>query len=188
MNEAELTAIEEQCAKATKGPWDYDEIATPFYNDAEGDSRGGLGTGFYEVFTAVMVEDDGEPYEDTIVLVERATKADAIFIAAARTDIPLLVAEVRRLEFALYEATNELTELRDEVDRARKERIKNDTLLLEQSSGIQRLQAEVRRLRAFVQPIADHIACTNPVCGHRRCEQTRQARTALQEEVPHDHR
>jgi hypothetical protein len=69
----------------TPGEWEYDEIANPFFNDAEGNSRGGDGSGFYEVFTNVEIDHgDGDIETDTILLVEKATLADSRLFRASK--------------------------------------------------------------------------------------------------------
>lgn len=60
--------------------WDCDSNETPFYNDADGHSRGGDPDGTYCLFGEPF-EIDGELY-DPPVLVDRCGKADAEFISA----------------------------------------------------------------------------------------------------------
>ena len=70
MTDAELDAIEARCRAATEGPWDFDREAGEI-NGYRGSERWLIG--------GVWMGTDGE------------------FAAAARTDVPALVAEVRRL-------------------------------------------------------------------------------------------
>lgn len=70
MSEAELDAIEQRANAATPGPWRSVEVDDPY--------------------VALMLESGAEGWP-------AATDADRAFIAAARSDVPALVAEVRRL-------------------------------------------------------------------------------------------
>jgi hypothetical protein len=88
MSDDELNAIEARANAATPGPWTQGEIAA-------GDLPYAGGCFAVEVFGATA-----DPYA---VLAECQHEADAAFIAAARTDIPALVAEVRRLRAVLGE-------------------------------------------------------------------------------------
>lgn len=91
MTDEELAELERLCAAATPGPW---------YWNAEDE----------EMHTTVAVREEwppGEWYDRTIVLDGvwwntgdagvRASESDIAFIAAARTALPRLIAEVRRL-------------------------------------------------------------------------------------------
>ncbi|HEX8273519.1 MAG TPA: hypothetical protein VF615_12860 [Longimicrobiaceae bacterium] len=82
LTEAKLAEIEERLGRATPGPW------------ACKDRLGGGGCFVFseETFHVVAVEEDEEP-----AVVVPLGRGDAAFIAAAREDVPLLLAEVRRL-------------------------------------------------------------------------------------------
>ncbi len=92
-------------AKPTR--WDYDSNQTPFYNDADGNSRGGDSDGTYCLYGPDFFI-DGEHYEGP-VLAQRCGKADAKFIAACNPEnmrvllsaISSHEAEVGRLREAL---------------------------------------------------------------------------------------
>lgn len=79
----DLAAIEARANAATRGPWGVEQSPNDLYSALV-------------VGTAL---DPGAPE-----LAACLTRADAEFIAAARTDVPQLVAEVRRLESALANA------------------------------------------------------------------------------------
>lgn len=83
MKPEELAAIEQRASAATPGPWATyrDETWMVVYIDAN---------------NGVVVAPEG----DNLIL----SVADAEFIAAARTDIPALISEIRRLEQAYLEA------------------------------------------------------------------------------------
>lgn len=82
LTEAKLAEIEERLGRATPGPW------------ACKDRLGGGGCFVFseETFHVVAVEEDEEP-----AVAVPLGRGDAAFIAAAREDVPLLLAEVRRL-------------------------------------------------------------------------------------------
>ena len=82
LTEAKLAEIEERLGRATPGPW------------ACRDRLGGGGCFVFseETFHVVAMEDDEEP-----AVAVPLGRGDAAFIAAAREDVPLLLAEVRRL-------------------------------------------------------------------------------------------
>lgn len=80
MTDAELDAIEKRAGAATLGPW---RIRRPDHDSPEGPT---LVEGPY--FLRAHVESPDFAHD---------TRPDAEFIAAARSDVPALVAEVRRL-------------------------------------------------------------------------------------------
>lgn len=71
-------------------PWSYEETQTPFYNDAEGYSCGGNGTGLCEIYRVddkgdAIWDEDGEPVyipvfavENAKMIVERVNGYDAL--------------------------------------------------------------------------------------------------------------
>jgi len=73
MNQKQLNAIKERVAKASHGPWEYDEDERGIWN------KGGFN------------------YLGTVTLSHNSAQ----FIAHAREDVPALVAEVERLHKAL---------------------------------------------------------------------------------------
>ena len=89
LTEERLKQIEERAAKATPGPWRFERDFTEE-------------VGSWEIRTCVEELDDpflpvacaGHCEDDT---------SDAAFIAAARTDVPDLVAEVQKLHSVLTE-------------------------------------------------------------------------------------
>jgi len=98
LTEAELGQIEQRCGAASKPPWQ---------SFIEGrDHCGG------DNFIRVGGMDDSEPdmYIDRSVPGEGlvcASDADLDFIAHARQDLPLLLAEVRRLRAAQFSTRND---------------------------------------------------------------------------------
>lgn len=103
MTEAELAAIEERANAATPGPW-VAEPARGKWSDGETHCAGIHVAG--ESWNEIVTTDGG---------VYGPNWPDAQFIAAARSDIPALVAEVKRLRA-------ELAELREDAKDASFER------------------------------------------------------------------
>ena len=92
-------AIKEIREALAAGPttWDYDSNQTPFYNDAEGYSRGGDCDGTYCLFGPDFTIGD-EIYEGP-VLAERCQRKDARYIAACSPkNIAALLARLDALE------------------------------------------------------------------------------------------
>lgn len=86
MTDDELKAIEERCAKASRGPWEVDDV----YGKAAAPGAGNV----------VSISDvDGQ----NVAAVEgtSAPNDNASFITHARADVPALIAEVRMLGRAL---------------------------------------------------------------------------------------
>lgn len=89
LSAATLTAIEARVEAATPGPWSVESDANEI-----GDASGfGIWTSAEIVF-GTWYEDNGLYGGAGLTLFDEAT---AKFVAAARTDIPLLLAEVHRL-------------------------------------------------------------------------------------------
>lgn len=91
----DLAAIEARARNATPGPWLH-------YGDGE-----------KEVYVDPDVWDDAP-----MIACDLGRLADAEFIAAARTDIPALLAKVRRLETERDEARAEAEQLRGDIGAA----------------------------------------------------------------------
>lgn len=85
----DLDTIEARANAATRGPW------RAFYDDYE---RG--------TWLVSQVDSEGLIHDDGIIVASGVPAADADFVAAAREDIPALVAEVRRLRDAIIEAAD----------------------------------------------------------------------------------
>lgn len=112
LSESEIQEIEARASAFPPGELDYDETMTAFYNDAEGNSCGGNGTGFYEVFRHLpAVEGDEEATDDVAVVVECTTKAEAEFFTNAQTDIPRLIATIRAKEAEIERLREQRREL-----------------------------------------------------------------------------
>lgn len=86
MTEQELAAIEARATAATPGPWTASHRHV--HGTPDNDEQSGLG-----------LEIEGPPQASGRGQFARG--ADATFIAAAREDVPALVAEVRRLRALL---------------------------------------------------------------------------------------
>lgn len=84
MKEEELKALEKLCAEATPGPWDANERSPCKADGVQVWSEAGL---IGETAPAVIDQ--------------RRPASDADFIAAARTALPQLLSEVRKLMTAL---------------------------------------------------------------------------------------
>lgn len=81
MTNEELNAIEQRCNAATEGPWEMCASSIVKW-------EGGM-------LAAEWIDNSGMPREQLM--------ADGAFIAHAREDVPRLIAEVKRLRFALQE-------------------------------------------------------------------------------------
>lgn len=120
MNAEQLNAIKERVAKATPGPWD-------------------------EMDDLFVIEGDGLIIGELIAKTE--IKADAEFIAAAREDVPALVAEVERLQ--------NRCELYEEARR-------NDGKMIEyKDAEIARLRVELTDIIAVATEEASSISHDN---------------------------
>lgn len=112
MNEEELKAIEERANKATRGPWNFDlrvgcvgvypgeQISCFSYAD----------TKTFIFYRHGICDDTG------IWHVGEQDKHDALYIAHARTDIPRLIAEVRRLQEENNDLLQENSDLRNQAN------------------------------------------------------------------------
>jgi glutathione S-transferase len=112
ITDADLEAIHKRCAAATPGPWlvDGDYLPASIYASDSPDWK------VRHQFRVVGMTD----YEDGGVV----CREDAEFIAAARSDIPALLAEVDRLRAerdAAQFAVRELLDARGEIARLRGE-------------------------------------------------------------------
>lgn len=130
MTEEELREIEERCEKATPGPWKaFDSIRTPEH--WKGPNGVELEKG-HSAEAAVVKGDDGHEanictlHACTGVFLQRCYDerpqmlADVSFLAAARTDVPALLAEVRRLQVALAKTSDRADYLKDMLSRSRR--------------------------------------------------------------------
>lgn len=120
MTDAQLAEIEARAARATPGPWAVetcgekgdgsDMIGVVFGPDDENCDHQLSG----ELPAFGIEGEEIEYYRDELVAEcehrNRNSHSDAAFIAAARTDIPALVAEVRRLREALLAVTQRANE------------------------------------------------------------------------------
>lgn len=90
MTEAELQAIQARCDAATPGPWEWNgaEIVRPRLVPTKRQPKRVLRD---NVLWGAADEFSGEGF---VV----AMDADAAFVASARTDLPVLLAEVARLK------------------------------------------------------------------------------------------
>jgi len=99
MTRLDLAAIRARCEAATKGPWCVSTVSF-----ANGNTVVEAITGVGEPQWSEYGEGEGEWYTDSLVLVETdagvygPTLPDAQFIAAARTDVPALLAYIEELE------------------------------------------------------------------------------------------
>jgi hypothetical protein len=115
LSEEDLAAIGERCRKATPAPWHWTQ-------DVVNDYLRSRGRGSYREQYLYILQGRGHRYQDSwdanIMRLQWsqikgntfcgfARDEDAAFIAAARTDVPRLLAEVRRLRAALAEREQE---------------------------------------------------------------------------------
>lgn len=105
MTEAELKAIEERANAATPGPWTA---------DAEVEERNGGGTRLYVSAhnddasghvcrVTPIVEGSYKRWAQEDMAEPKRHKSDAAFIAAARSDVPALVAALREAQARIEE-------------------------------------------------------------------------------------
>lgn len=104
ISEDELLAIEKRCEAATPGPWDaYWE------------------TGFENSNPVIQfVKKGGGEYKmgDSIFHGHRSKRCDAIFTANARTDVPLLIANLREAQAELKKKDELLAEAKVLMEEA----------------------------------------------------------------------
>ena len=116
-----MTEHEKRIREALEaGPqaWNYDSNMRPFYNDPEGNSRGGECDGTYALFGADF-EIDGEVYEGP-TLSERCKEADAKFIAACDPSaIRALLADLDAMRGALDHIRKSCQASRSQTRRVR---------------------------------------------------------------------
>lgn len=101
MDEATLKAIEERAAAATPGPWEPKLMKAVHANgEATHDVRSAAdGTTAASMRFRPLGAEIGEDQADR----------DCFFIAAARSDVPALVAELKRLLASIAEAEAQVT-------------------------------------------------------------------------------
>ena len=108
----DLDAIRARCDAATSGPWCVSTLTYP-----NGTTVVESITGVSEPQWSDYGEGEGEWYTDRLTLVETdaghygPTMPDAQFIAAARTDIPALLAYIDELEREIAELKARITTL-----------------------------------------------------------------------------
>ena len=132
MTPEELDHIEQRAEKATKGPWDADTFAVY----AAGDR-----------YDCVIHTGSGRSHPDQNI-------ANALFAAAARTDIPKLVAEVKRLR-GLLEESERLHKLAGAED------VENAEAMEQMLARITELEAENKRLRVACEAVNHAINNTD---------------------------
>ena len=111
MTEDELAGMEQRAEKATTGPWSVGSVSGQCYMDhAHGRARCDYQ---YTVSGAQGVAFNGTDRPVTLVGWDDRgpilSAGDSAFIAAARTDVPALVAEVRRLRALIDPCATTLT-------------------------------------------------------------------------------
>jgi hypothetical protein len=92
ISDAELCAMQQRAEAASKGPW------RSFIEDRDHE----CGSDFIQIGSDDDREDDMYVSRDN----KRASDADLDFIAAARQDVPRLIAEVKRLRHQLGRMPN----------------------------------------------------------------------------------
>jgi hypothetical protein len=158
-----LDAIEAYCAAATEGPW------------SAADEHGLLGADATPAWCVSRMDDDGGYMGDVAYMPQghREEEADAAFIAAARTDLPAVVAALRDalrwkaealtvfdgwedLYLALG-APGRLGEMKSEGVRSEVERIRTERDALAAENA--RLRAQVQAVEALHQPMRIYDEC-----------------------------
>jgi hypothetical protein len=94
---AELEAIEKRCEAATPGPWEQEYAS----------NGGGIATAEFYI--------PGHNQDETVEMIAE----DAVFIAAARTDIPRLIAALRARDAWLTHAGEQMADYANRLDAAR---------------------------------------------------------------------
>lgn len=166
MTDADMKAIEERCAKATPGPW------VPHYERiARGQCKGKdrlitlSGSNRKSVFFPNWCEAEGCVWQIWVNIQPQ----DAAFISASRTDVPALVAEVRRLRVAHDKETAALeSDLHHFSMRAQ-----------EAEAELSRLRAENERMAEVLEELIDLVDAA--VAGEQELDSftTQPARKAL---------
>ena len=147
MRHLDIEAIRARCDAATRGPWTVVALTCPNGN-AIVDSITGTG----EPQWCDYGEGEGEWYTDSLVIAETdmgvygPTMPDAQFIAAARTDIPALLAYVEELERELAENDRLRDKEREEWASRRCECSASDSCKMARERD--EALAEVERLKA----------------------------------------
>ena len=93
MTDTDLEAIEKRANNATEGPWRTEQGMVFFARKCTPDENR---YGSYAASYGIAVEGSFTPVAGYLPADE--ARATAYFIASARTDIPVLVAEIRRLK------------------------------------------------------------------------------------------
>ena len=109
-NKIDLDAMEARAKAATEGPWDYSDCEGELSVDA-GSSRTRWNNGIGRPpsswkSTDRILEHELETWDIGEEPDDDQRRADAEFIAHARTDVPALVGTLRRLNAALTELTH----------------------------------------------------------------------------------
>lgn len=167
----DLTPIRARLENTTPAPWevapcsDTDETRDVVHGYAEKDTPGGIIKQAHWIaeLDASIDVDMSEAEEDEAI---ETLRANADFIAHARTDIPALLAEVARLR-------TELTEADDRAERYAMEAVDLTTRLMAEESRLTALQQDLTALSATWQGIADQVrdtradALEHPVSSQR---------------------
>jgi hypothetical protein len=158
MTDDELRVIEERCNAATAGPWVGDRLDGTVKYRLGGETRPDLGWQDDDPTLVLAVDHKN----GTFGFVGFNCRNDEMFVMHARTDVPALVAEVRRLreEQTTRVATQrELDIVLEDNQRLREEVTENDELRPMVKSAmaelIGQLQVENDRLREEIREMAD---------------------------------
>lgn len=103
MTDEQLAAIEQRAEAATSGPWCADEYRV-YRSDSVHDAK-------YGYNDTCLIDTKHQNYYNSRTRAEADQTADMAFIAAARTDVPALLAEVRRLGSLLDTARGALADI-----------------------------------------------------------------------------
>ncbi len=136
MNQEQLNAIKERVAKATSGPWEYDNEERGIWNNC------------------------GFNYLGTVTL----SHIDADFIANAREDVPALIAEVERLNKELNKSKVEQMDLLTDKAFERSEKrkyIKTTHLVNEENKHLRKAleyYADTKHYEPYCIPMGDYAS------------------------------
>lgn len=146
----DLDAIRARCEAATSGPWCVSTLTYP-----NGTTVVESITGVSEPQWSDYGEGEGEWFTDRLTLVETdaghygPTMPDAQFIAAARTDIPALLAHIDTLEHMLAEERENVDTLRAAVEHAEQRFVDEYDARKAAEREIDELKARITTLEAM---------------------------------------
>lgn len=164
MTDIDLDAIEARANAATDGPWVVKHEPAWEADNVQHPDVITVGAQMWEAddepMTVCLVSTDHEDDPVDVLL-------DAEFIAHARTDVPALVAEVRRLWEALDDGYAAIALAGAEIERASVEVDRAHRALLASNAERDDARAAIARVRALHSADDEY---EEPTCHHCRCK------------------